>query len=354
MQRDMKIGMALGLALVGIVGALFFRREPEVKDKDTPPPLQNAEELDREIAGRAKAPYIKGLEEFDGAAAPVPAPAGPENNPANKPANKADEPKPRDPANRKPAAAPEPIQPGRSNSLANDQIPAHNRDWDPVGPSGSSGKKAGDSQKGDGPRGENQRPGPAGNNVGTNRTHVIQPGETLSALASRYLGSSGRYNEIYEANKNVLRSPNDVREGLTIVIPDAKPTGASSPASNSPAKPRDGQHVADGAGSAAGTGGNAGTGSGTGSGTRAQRASARTVKQDGGKSDGGKSDAAKPAQDDSEPAAEPTNDRPRERIRFVPVPRGPFSAGRTASPGTSMKSETRKGASAIDDSPEGE
>jgi len=50
MQRDMKIGMALGVALVGIVGALFFRREPEVKDKETPPPLQNAEELDREFS----------------------------------------------------------------------------------------------------------------------------------------------------------------------------------------------------------------------------------------------------------------------------------------------------------------
>src|SRR5436190_22877796 len=100
MQRDMKIGMALGVALVGIVGALFFRREPEVKDKETPPPLQNAEELDREIAGKAKAPYIKGLEEFDNAAAPVPAP-GPSANSATK--SKEDEASQRETAGRKPA-----------------------------------------------------------------------------------------------------------------------------------------------------------------------------------------------------------------------------------------------------------
>ena len=32
MQRDMKVGMAVGVALIGIVGALFFRREPESKE----------------------------------------------------------------------------------------------------------------------------------------------------------------------------------------------------------------------------------------------------------------------------------------------------------------------------------
>jgi len=312
MQRDMKIGMALGLALVGIVGALFFRREPEVKDKETPPPLQNAEELDREIAGKAKAPYIKGLEEFDNAAAPVPPPSGP--------ASKPDEAKPRDPAVRKPA--PEPIQPLKTD-VANGQVPAHNRDWEPTGPSGSTGSGATGKKAG-----ENQKSSPAGTNVGTNRTHVIQPGETLSALASRYLGSSARYNEIYEANRNVLRSPNDVREGLSIVIPDAK---GSNPAA---AKPRDPQHVADGADSGQGSAGH--------SGTKAMKASSRTIKPDAGK----------PETD--EPAVEPANDRPREKIRFVPVPRGPFSAGRVSAPGTSMRSDSRKAASPIDDSQENE
>src|SRR5258708_38389493 len=141
MQRDMKIGMALGVALVGIVGALFFRREPETKDKETPPPLQSADELDREIAGRPKAPYIKGLEEFDTAASPVPPPSAPSSNPSTSSPtrSKEDESKQRDTSSRKPAGAPDPIQLPKTNALAHDQIPPHNRDWEPTGPSGSVG-----------------------------------------------------------------------------------------------------------------------------------------------------------------------------------------------------------------------
>ena len=330
MQRDMKIGMALGVALVGIVGALFFRREPELKDKEAPPPLQSAEELDREIAGRAKAPYIKGLEEFDNAAAPVPPPAS-SANPSTK---SKEELKQREAAGRKPATAPDPIQPAKADALANDQVPVHNRDWEPQGAPGSGGEKGGKKA------GESGRLSPAGTNIGTNRTHVIQAGETLSALASRYLGSSARYREIYEANRSVLRSPDDVREGLSITIPDSHAAGTNSPV----AKPGDSRHVAESHG-----GGQSATGH---SGTKAQKASSRTVKSDAGKSDGGKSDksdAGRPVQD----AAEPASDRPRERIRFVPVPHGPFSAGRVSAQGTS-KPDSRKGATSGDSIEENE
>src|SRR6516165_3376936 len=41
MQRDMKVGLAVGLALIGVVGALFFRREPVNRDRDTPPPMKD-------------------------------------------------------------------------------------------------------------------------------------------------------------------------------------------------------------------------------------------------------------------------------------------------------------------------
>jgi phage tail protein X len=314
MQRDMKIGMALGVALVGIVGALFFRREPEMKDKETTPPLQSADELDREIAGRPKAPYLKGLEEFDNAAAPVPPPSGPSTNPSGSAPtrSKDDETKQRDTANRKPAGAPVPIQMPKTDALATDQIPAHNRGWVPDGPSGSVGDRAGD--RAGKKAGEAPRPSPAGSSVGTNRMHVIQAGETLSALASKYLGSSARYREIYEANRQVLRSPDDVREGLSIVIPDARPAGL--------------QQVADSTGPAQVAPGH--------SGTKAQKASARTIKPD----------------KDESGAAEPTSDRPREKIRFVPVPRGPFSAGRVTGQGASAKSESRKTAAGVDDAQE--
>jgi hypothetical protein len=318
MQRDMKIGMALGLALVGIVGALFFRREPEIKDKETPPPLQNAEELDREIAGRAKAPYIKGLEAFDSAAAPVPPAARPSTRTKDEESTARQQGP--DAGGRKPApAAPDPIgapQSSPTDALANDQIPAHNRNWEATGPSSPAGKKAAET-----------RSNPAGTSVGTGRTHVIKSGETLSALASRYLGSSGRYREIYEANRSVLRSPDDVREGLSIVIPDVNTSGDRT------REPRQSANATlpDNSSGNSSPGGHS---------TKAQRASARTVKPDVGT----------PDKDETGAATEAINDRPREKIRFVPVPSGPFSAGRVSARGGSAKPDSRKPAAPTEES----
>jgi nucleoid-associated protein YgaU len=57
-------------------------------------------------------------------------------------------------------------------------------------------------------------------------THVVAPGDTLSGLALRYLGSVARFPEIYEANRDVLRSPDDLKLGMVLRIPSevAAPT----------------------------------------------------------------------------------------------------------------------------------
>ncbi|MBS0207545.1 MAG: LysM peptidoglycan-binding domain-containing protein [Planctomycetes bacterium] len=49
--------------------------------------------------------------------------------------------------------------------------------------------------------------------------HRVREGETLSSIAQQYLGSAGRYREIFEANRAALRSPNQVRVGMDLVIP---------------------------------------------------------------------------------------------------------------------------------------
>jgi len=267
MQRDMKIGLALGLALVGIVGALFFRREPDAK-KDVPPPLKSADELDRQIAERARPPYIKGLEDFadsPGPVSPSPGTGGKtrsKNDAYEVPSflNKEDEAANRDLLAAKAPVVPDPIQaaPAAKDNPTAESGPAHNREWEPAGPSGKKGSAG--------------------------RTHVIRAGETLSGLAARYLGSSGRYREIYEANRNVLKSADDLPDGVTIVIPDGKS--------------RDPQR---------GTGNPAASQSGV----KARKASARTLDAD-------------PAPVESAAGS----DAPREKIRFVPVRRGAFSAGR--------------------------
>ena len=53
---------------------------------------------------------------------------------------------------------------------------------------------------------------------------MIQPGDTLSRIAAKFLDGSHRAAEIYEANRDVLTDPNQLRVGTEIVIPDLNGT----------------------------------------------------------------------------------------------------------------------------------
>ncbi|MGE9289815.1 MAG: LysM peptidoglycan-binding domain-containing protein [Puniceicoccales bacterium] len=57
-------------------------------------------------------------------------------------------------------------------------------------------------------------------NAGTERAvYVVQPGDTLSSIARKVFGSSARWEEIFQANRDLLRSPNDLRVGQELQIP---------------------------------------------------------------------------------------------------------------------------------------
>ncbi len=75
----------------------------------------------------------------------------------------------------------------------------HNRDWEAVPSSSSSAKRS----------------VPSSEMV----IHEVRSGETLSGLAVKYLGSSARYPEILEANRDRVKSPKDLRAGMKIRIP---------------------------------------------------------------------------------------------------------------------------------------
>jgi nucleoid-associated protein YgaU len=49
--------------------------------------------------------------------------------------------------------------------------------------------------------------------------HKIVDGDTLPALAQRYLGSKNRYLEIFELNQDVLRNPELLPIGRQLKIP---------------------------------------------------------------------------------------------------------------------------------------
>jgi hypothetical protein len=51
--------------------------------------------------------------------------------------------------------------------------------------------------------------------------YTVQAGDTLSGLAARFLGSHSRYLELYEANRDVLSSPDDLQPQMKLRIPVA-------------------------------------------------------------------------------------------------------------------------------------
>lgn len=51
--------------------------------------------------------------------------------------------------------------------------------------------------------------------------HTVQKGETLSAIAQKYLGSANKYHAIFEANKPMLTDPDKIYPGQKLRIPAA-------------------------------------------------------------------------------------------------------------------------------------
>jgi nucleoid-associated protein YgaU len=51
------------------------------------------------------------------------------------------------------------------------------------------------------------------------RTVKVQKGDTLRRIAERVYGDQKRWTDIYDANRNLLRMPEDVRVGQVLVLP---------------------------------------------------------------------------------------------------------------------------------------
>jgi len=49
--------------------------------------------------------------------------------------------------------------------------------------------------------------------------YVIQKGDTLSGIAKQLLGNAGDYQKIFEANREVIKDPNQIYPGQKIRIP---------------------------------------------------------------------------------------------------------------------------------------
>jgi hypothetical protein len=49
--------------------------------------------------------------------------------------------------------------------------------------------------------------------------YVVKPGDTLSKIAKDAYGDANRWREIFEANKDKIQNPNQIRSGWELVIP---------------------------------------------------------------------------------------------------------------------------------------
>jgi nucleoid-associated protein YgaU len=55
--------------------------------------------------------------------------------------------------------------------------------------------------------------------VSAGRKHIVKPGDTLSSIAARTLGSRAKWSAIFEANRDKLASPDALEVGMELVIP---------------------------------------------------------------------------------------------------------------------------------------
>ena len=51
------------------------------------------------------------------------------------------------------------------------------------------------------------------------RRHVVQEGETLESIARTYYGDEASAVSIYEANRDQIRDPKQLRPGQTLIVP---------------------------------------------------------------------------------------------------------------------------------------
>ncbi len=221
MHRDKKVGLALAILLCSIVGAFFFRDDAP---RTNGPELKDPQRLDQEIAHKGREPYPESnprratersrtgfdpndLPDFlrDGS---TPGQGTAQRNRVNGSRDplfgNERNPKSSDLSTLAPPPQDAPAVP----------IPLHNSEWDVASNDNSTARRSGiDATTATSAKG---------------RTHTVADGETLSSIAGKYLGSQARYQEVFQANRDQLKSANDLKIGMKLNIPDRTETRSTS------------------------------------------------------------------------------------------------------------------------------
>jgi len=213
MHPDKKVGLALAILLIGITGAFFFRNEsPDTQVRALE--LTDPDRIDDRIRQKTSTPtpYLpdrKSIQGTDGIAGTVADASAADVLPAVSAFDSATT----------TATLPDPIRSGTGNSAV--PIPATDLAGAPaVGTSASAPRQAAPASK------------PA-----AVTSYEVVPGDTLSGIANRFMGSHRHFLKLYEANRDVLASPDDLRVGMKLKIPpvDGTSESASLPANGTTA-----------------------------------------------------------------------------------------------------------------------
>lgn len=51
------------------------------------------------------------------------------------------------------------------------------------------------------------------------RTYTVKSGDTLSHIAQQYYGKASEYPKIFDANRNILDNPDQIKPGQVLKIP---------------------------------------------------------------------------------------------------------------------------------------
>lgn len=224
MHPDRKIGFAMGILLVGVVGALFFRNEPLLMNEV--PAVRREKELNEQLRVRDVAVYLEGPE-LSGSPASDKAPSETQWTLKEllKDLHDRDD------------GVPLPIEISVPSRVDPKRGQAASGEASLTGTADGNASMAAIPQRND-----TKRPDASGlpplmapltdiqtaspeNSVPPIASmpdfeeYTVRYGDTLSQIAERFLGSQARFLDIYEINKDRLSAPDRLQIGKAIRIP---------------------------------------------------------------------------------------------------------------------------------------
>ncbi len=217
MQRDVKVGLVLGGLLVAVVAIVFFRRDDEDRDKFTkllPAPDAVAAKARDALGPSPSEPYPVAPEHFADSW---------QTQPAAKPARTTPQTRNMPPEGNANPDSSEEGTAGAKKSAGGPVAVLQKPEFGPTKPSARNDRDASASSlKSSG------TDSPVRSN-GTNE-YTIQEGDTLIAIASRFLEHSSQWPLLCEANPDVLADPDHLQVGQRIRIPATRKTAKPAPA----------------------------------------------------------------------------------------------------------------------------